>query len=68
MKIPFTISITHSLSCKSCDYEASAGTLKAAYFWLLLHLKFRCPGRSASSDLPLFKTLWGLWNWKPNGK
>lgn len=62
MSLKFTIEVSCSVECKHCDYVARAGSWKWCYLWLFLHLKSKCPNKSAASkDLPFFKTLWDLW-------
>lgn len=64
MKIPMTLTITHTICCGRCDYAAQGGSMKRASFWLIWHLYFYCPERN-TVKLPLLKTLWELWRWSP---
>jgi hypothetical protein len=64
-----TISITHSVDCKACGKECSGGTLKAAYFWMILHLRTCEETHIANREkgekpLNTLKALWQLWRWK----
>lgn len=57
----FTLEVSVSVSCKHCEYVASASAWKWVYMKLLMHLKFRCPEKNATQSLPFFKSLWDLW-------
>jgi hypothetical protein len=58
-----SIEIEHSVECNKCGTEVRSGSMKRLYFWLSLHLKFRCANKP--KDFHLLSTLWELWNWNP---
>lgn len=57
------LELRHTVECK-CGYEATGGSLRAAFFWLAVHAKVRCT-RPEAKNIQLLRLVWALRKVKP---